>query len=37
MLAVFSRVEFLLAPQVVNATLPELIKGKLPKPSTEMI
>ena len=34
-LRLFSSVEFLLDPQVVNVTRPEVIRGKLPKPSTE--
>jgi len=34
MLAILSRVEFLLAPQVLYTTRPDVRRGKLPKPST---
>ncbi len=36
MLAILSRVEFLLAPQVLYTTRPDVRRGKLPKPSTEI-
>jgi len=34
MLAILSRVEFLLAPQVLYTTRPDVRRGKLPKPPT---
>ncbi len=37
MLAILSKVEFLLAPQVLYTTRPDDRSGKLPKPSTEII